>query len=450
MNSAGPSRPLVLVVEDSQDLLAIYEILLSEAGYRVAAAPEGRSGLDLAQQLHPAVIVLDMMMPDMDGLEFLERLPSCVQPAPPVVVSSGFRQFEPHARARGARVFLGKPVSPDELLAAVASVLEGRAQPATEHDRTAQIAAGRQEARREREGLWARIDLDDPELRDMLEGVLAWLTRYHGFGMALVDLLRDDRIYVEAGPQAKLSVDRELAFCSDVIDAGSSLVISNVAEHPVFAGHKASSYFGARFYSGCPITLGSGLVVGTVCLIDSVPHRIGVGDMRILELLAHRIGQHFEAMAAGKRPAPFFEPPALFERSAIDVILQAQLASRSDADLVLATFGRARAEPALLRRAVEAMYETAIGARFAAARWTQETLAVICDGAAPAETTERALRAARRAGLAPDGVVVAECRPSVNPALSAREVIGEAEAACARAALTGEPLVRTAVLPRAA
>jgi CheY-like chemotaxis protein len=449
MNGPEPSGALVLVVEDSQDLQAIYEIILSEAGYRVAVAPEGRSGLDLACSLEPSVVVLDMMMPDMDGLEFLERLPSCVQPAPPVVVSSGFREFETHARARGARFFLGKPVTPDELLAAVAAAIEGRAQAAPEPDRGSRFAAGREEARHARERLWARIDLDDPDLRAMLEGVLAWLSRYHGFGTGLVDLLREDRIYVEAGGTPKLSIDRELAFCSDVIDAGSSLVISNVMEHPVFAGHKASAYWGTRFYAGCPITLRSGLVVGTVCLIDAVPRRIGVGDMRILEYLAHRIAAHFEAMAAGERPVPFFEPPALFERAAIEVILAAQLAAHADVDLALAEFVRARSDPALLRRAAEAMCEAA-GARFAAARWTAESVAFVCGGATPAEATERVIRAARQAGLAPDGVGVAECRLAAHPALSPGDVIGEAEAACRRAVLTGEPLVRVAVLPRAA
>lgn len=450
MNGAGPSGPLVLVVEDNQDLLAIYELILTEAGYRVAVAPEGRSGLDLVCQLRPAVVVLDMMMPDMDGLEFLDRLPSCGQPAPPVVVSSGFREFEAHARARGARAFLSKPVTPDDLLAVVARALEGGAEPTPEPDRASRLVAGRRQAHAEREQLWARLDLDDPGLRAMLEGVLAWLSRYHGFGTGLVDLLCNDRIYVEAGATAKLSVEREETFCSDVIDAGSSLVISNVAEHPVFAGHEASTRWGTRFYAGCPITLSSGLVVGTVCLIDQVPRRIGVGDMRILEYLAHRIAAHFEAMAAGERPAPFFEPPALFERAAVDVVLAAQLANHADLDLALARFGRARAEPALLPRAAEAMLEAASGARFAAARWTVEIVAFVCDGNSPAEATERALRAARLAGLAPDGVGVAEHRLASSPAPSAHDIVVEAEAACARASLTGDPLVRSAIARRAA
>jgi CheY-like chemotaxis protein len=251
-------RPQVLVVEDNEDLQSLYELILSDAGYRVAGASDGRAGLDLARTLRPAVVVLDMMMPDMDGLEFLDHLPSCGQPVPPVVVSSGFKDFERHARARGACAFLRKPVIPEELLAAIERALAGHEEPNGESAQAARVAAGREHASREREQLLARINLDDPELLAMLEGVLAWLSRYHGFGTGLVDLLCGGKIYVEAGEAAKLSVEPDLAFCSDVVDAGSSLVISDMTVHPVFAGHKAVAYWGTRFYAGCPIMTSGG------------------------------------------------------------------------------------------------------------------------------------------------------------------------------------------------
>lgn len=447
MGSETARRPLVLAVEDSQDLLAIYEIILAEAGYDVAAAPEGRTGLDLARTLHPAVILLDMMMPDMDGLEFLRALSTVVQPAPPVVVCSGFREFEPLARERGARAFLRKPVTPDELLAAIGRALAGKDEPNDEEAGASRVAAGRAEAHRAREELWARIDLDEPSLRAMLEGVLAWLSRYQGFGTGLVDLLCNDRIFVAAGA-ARRSVDRELAFCSDVIDAGSSLVIADVTEHPVFAAHKAAAYWNTRFYAGCPITMRSGLVVGTVCIVDSVPRQIGVGDMRILEYLARRIAEHFEALAQGKPAAPFFEPPALFERAAVEIVLEAQLVAGVDVDIVLARLARA-GDAAPLGCAAEAAMRAATSARIAAARWSADVLALVCGGARPSDTTARVLAALREAGLAPVAAGVAQCRGSGHRCATAREVIGVAEAACARAA-PGCALVHAVVGARAA
>jgi CheY-like chemotaxis protein len=445
MGSAAAQRPMVLVVEDSQDLLELYELVLSDAGYRVAAAPEGRAGLDLACRVHPAAVLLDMMMPDMDGLEFLRQLPSCGQPLPPVIVVSGFAQFAAPAHAAGARAFLRKPVSPDEVLAALDRALAGAEEPAPGKAQVDRVASGREEASLARERLWSRVDLDDPELRATLEGVLAWLSRYHGFGTGLVDLLRAGRIFIAAGQEPRISVDREVALCADVIDAGSSLVVADVDAHPVFAGHEASTFFGTRFYVGCPITLRSGLVVGTVCLVDVVPRRVGLGDMRVLEYLARRIAARFEAMAEGRRPPPFFEPPELFEPEAVEVVLEAQLAAERDVALVLVGLARAGGAPAPFARAAEVLHDAALAARFAAARWTDDTLAFVLGGPEAPGEVDRAIASLRAAGLAITAAGVAECARAACGLVAAGEMIGLAEAAAARSGAAGGALVRSGV-----
>jgi hypothetical protein len=185
-----------------------------------------------------------------------------------------------------------------------------------------------------------------------------------------------------------------------------------------------------------------------VCLIDTEPRRLEVGAMRVLGYLARRIGEHFEALAEGRRPAPFFEPHALFERTAIGVVLDAQLAATTGANLVLVTFARAGAEPALLQRAMEAMQPIVSSVRSAAARWTAETLAFVCDGAHPSDAIDRALTDLREAGLAPAAVGVAQRRPRADRGASVDEVIAAAEAACAQSAAAGGTLVRTVVPAR--
>ena len=86
------SGPLVLIVDDSAAIMDAYHFVLVQAGYRVATAPDGAVGLQLAKELRPSIVILDMGMPKVDGLEFLERLPREVSaPLPPVIVNSGRR-----------------------------------------------------------------------------------------------------------------------------------------------------------------------------------------------------------------------------------------------------------------------------------------------------------------------------------------------------------------------
>ncbi len=68
--SAG-ARPFgVLVVEDDSDLVALMELVLSDAGYRVRTAPEGGAALARVAEEMPGLILLDMRMPGMNGWEF--------------------------------------------------------------------------------------------------------------------------------------------------------------------------------------------------------------------------------------------------------------------------------------------------------------------------------------------------------------------------------------------
>src|SRR5262245_48963458 len=101
----GQSR-VVLIVDDSSEVREYYQRVLRRAGYRVVLAGEGERALEVVRQIRPDCIVLDVMMPELDGLGVLERLPAEVPTVPPVVVTSGFDWPEMEALARGARFFL--------------------------------------------------------------------------------------------------------------------------------------------------------------------------------------------------------------------------------------------------------------------------------------------------------------------------------------------------------
>ncbi|HBG81432.1 TPA: response regulator [candidate division CPR2 bacterium] len=68
------SKPYILIVEDDPYILKMYELKLGMAGYDVKTAINGRLGLDKVREKKPDLILLDILMPEMDGFEVLEHL----------------------------------------------------------------------------------------------------------------------------------------------------------------------------------------------------------------------------------------------------------------------------------------------------------------------------------------------------------------------------------------
>ncbi len=114
------SKNLVLVADDDPLLRSILEHKLTRAGYQVALAEDGRAALDAAEQLSPSVIVLDAMMPVLDGFEVLRRLKADEKLRDLVVVMlTALRRQDDIVGALqlGAADYLAKPFNPDELVA---------------------------------------------------------------------------------------------------------------------------------------------------------------------------------------------------------------------------------------------------------------------------------------------------------------------------------------------
>ena len=118
------SADIVLIVDDQPDNLALLHDALDEAGYAVLVATDGASALQRARQAHPDVVLLDAVMPEMDGFEVARRLkgdPSTQ--AIPIVFMTGLTDTE-HvvaAFAAGGADFVTKPIKPKEVLARIAA-----------------------------------------------------------------------------------------------------------------------------------------------------------------------------------------------------------------------------------------------------------------------------------------------------------------------------------------
>jgi two-component system, OmpR family, response regulator PrrA len=119
-------RPRVLVVEDDPDLLVVLRVNLEGAGLETMLASDGRTAMARIEAEHPDAVLLDVMLPGIDGWSVLEYLHALGDPVP-VVVCSAKKHAEDMARARelGAVSYLVKPFDIDRLVDAV-TVAVGR------------------------------------------------------------------------------------------------------------------------------------------------------------------------------------------------------------------------------------------------------------------------------------------------------------------------------------
>ncbi len=116
----------VLVVEDDQDLSALLELVLSDAGYRVRLAGDGREALARVEEEMPGVILLDMRMPVMNGWEFAREFRARHGRACPLVVVTAAENARLRADEIGAEGWLSKPFDLDEVLSMVERQLGGQ------------------------------------------------------------------------------------------------------------------------------------------------------------------------------------------------------------------------------------------------------------------------------------------------------------------------------------
>lgn len=92
----------ILIVEDNADLRAIYDSLFSAAGHKVKACDNGLTAVTEAVDFHPEAVLLDIMMPEMNGYEFLTTLRNNTSMAPFIVVCSNVSEQNDIAKAMAA------------------------------------------------------------------------------------------------------------------------------------------------------------------------------------------------------------------------------------------------------------------------------------------------------------------------------------------------------------
>jgi DNA-binding response OmpR family regulator len=118
------SRKRILVVDDEEDVQILIRRILSDAGYDVDSASDGEAALERIEDRRPDLVVLDLMMPGMDGWGVLENLRKRPDP-PPVVVVTALADYQAFTRGvrEGAAAYVCKPFHFAELVATCQKVL---------------------------------------------------------------------------------------------------------------------------------------------------------------------------------------------------------------------------------------------------------------------------------------------------------------------------------------
>jgi CheY-like chemotaxis protein len=121
------SSKTILVVEDNQDVLRVLSLLLGQAGFDVITAERCSAAYDYIMTARPDVILVDLMLPGMTGLEFIRlvRRMSDVENIPMVAMSAYDRHYLSAAIIAGANAAIHKPEDLDVLVRTIEQVLGG-------------------------------------------------------------------------------------------------------------------------------------------------------------------------------------------------------------------------------------------------------------------------------------------------------------------------------------
>lgn len=119
-------RQTILVVDDEEDLLDLIEYNLKQEGFDVIKAENGVEGIEMARKHHPDLMLLDIMMPKMDGLEVVERIRDDrnLKKMPIIFLTArGDEKTEVQGLDKGGDDYITKPISTTKLISRIQAVL---------------------------------------------------------------------------------------------------------------------------------------------------------------------------------------------------------------------------------------------------------------------------------------------------------------------------------------
>jgi DNA-binding response OmpR family regulator len=124
---AEEKKKVVVCIEDEPEMIDLVKLILGRKGFELVGAVGGREGLDTVRKLKPDLVLLDLMMPDMDGWEVYQQMKTDddLKTIPVIVVTAKAQSIDKVLGLHIAKVddYVTKPFGPQELLQSVGKVL---------------------------------------------------------------------------------------------------------------------------------------------------------------------------------------------------------------------------------------------------------------------------------------------------------------------------------------
>lgn len=120
-------KPVILIVDDSQTVRALYTELLTRAGFDIKVARDGLEAWDMIQHHAPQLVLMDIVMPRMNGYELCRKLRDnpATRDMPVVMVSSKDQEFDRYwGLKQGANAYITRPCRPDDLVRTINELLQ--------------------------------------------------------------------------------------------------------------------------------------------------------------------------------------------------------------------------------------------------------------------------------------------------------------------------------------
>ena len=120
----------ILCIEDDPEMIDLIRLILGRRGFKVSGAAGGTAGIKAVRELLPDLVLLDLMMPDMDGWEVYQHMKAdeTTKNIPVIVVTARAQSIDKVLGLHIAKVddYIAKPFSPQELLNSIDNVLSGK------------------------------------------------------------------------------------------------------------------------------------------------------------------------------------------------------------------------------------------------------------------------------------------------------------------------------------
>ncbi|MFT5223650.1 MAG: EAL domain-containing protein (putative c-di-GMP-specific phosphodiesterase class I), partial [Glaciecola sp.] len=312
--SAGPNvatyRPeRVLVVDDTADVRELAIMALVAVGFEVHEAADGASALAAAKSLVPDCVVLDLVMPGMDGLQVCRALradPITADCTIVLLTAVNEAADKSEAFAAGADDYIVKPFSPRDLAGRVAAALrhhrDGEPIPADQEgqeDLRAGAPLGGDEVARIKAVHRYQI-LDTPPTH-IFDRITALASRLLDVPTAVLSIVDTDRVWFLSrhGLTDMTQASRDSRLCEATLHDGATWVVADASTDPRTLGHPlVTGEYGLRFYAGSPLVTSDGYHVGALCVWDTVPRILKPSLVPVLEGLA---GLAMEALEVRRR-----------------------------------------------------------------------------------------------------------------------------------------------------